>query len=204
MRQLRSTVKGEMLQHDDAQCFWHIRCSRVHHYQTPPLTWSQTCHQESKWATWMNTHCVSQPNNSHQTPFRVVTMACVRLHGLKKWCSFLGGLVAIFLHLCVYVCVFSIFALLGKSYPTRAFLRENTDRRQVHPHLVDKQSERHKGTIATVLLPIRQTCPFKMSNKKSCCKAAVFYWFQMGSSSDHYDQFMDSLYLGYKVVEEDQ
>lgn len=70
----------------------------------------------------------------------------------------------------MYVCVYSIFALLNKSYLTLTFLTENTDRRQVHPHLVDKQSERHKGTKATILLPIQQTCPFKMSNEKAVAR----------------------------------
>lgn len=36
----------------------------------------------------------------------------------------------------------------------------------VHTNLVDKQSEDYKGTMATILLSTKQTCPFKMSNKK--------------------------------------
>lgn len=40
----------------------------------------------------------------------------------------------------------------------------------VHAHLVDKQSEHHKGTIATILLPTQQTRPFKMSNEKAVAR----------------------------------
>lgn len=47
----------------------------------------------------------------------------------------------------------------------------NTDRGlRVRAHLVDKQSEHHKGTIATILLPTQPTRPFKMSNEKAVAR----------------------------------
>lgn len=47
----------------------------------------------------------------------------------------------------------------------------STDSEQrVHAHLVDKQSEHHKGTIATILLPTQKTRPFKMSNERAVAR----------------------------------
>lgn len=79
----------------------------------------------------------------------------------------------------------------------------NTDRRlRLHAHTVDKQSEHHKGTIATILLPTRQTRPFKMSNEKAIARVQCSF----DSEWAHHltiGQFMDSPYLGYKAEELD-
>lgn len=44
---------------------------------------------------------------------------------------------------------------------------EHWQRVKVNAHVVDKQSEHHKGTIASILLPSQQTRPYKMSNEKA-------------------------------------
>lgn len=72
---------------------------------------------------------------------------------------------------------------------------------RVHAHPVDKQSEHHKGTIATILLPTQQTRPFKMSNEKAVARAQCC----IDSKWAHHLTTMPNLWtpshLGYKVVE---
>lgn len=61
---------------------------------------------------------------------------------------------------------------------------------RAHAHLVDKQSEHHKGTIATLLLPTQQTRPFKMSNEKAVARVQC----SIDSKWDHHLTTMPNLW----------
>lgn len=140
--------------------------------QTPFSDVTMVCSMlASGWRAWNGLRKVA-PSLEVQFLFcKVYYCVCACVYSVGWACTmYVFALVAKVVWPSLFWCNLCIDAQMSRSLQLSP-LDSNTDRRlRVHAHLVDKQSEHHKGTIATILLPTQQTRPFKMSNEKAVAR----------------------------------